>query len=195
MLEELKARKEEEARGLLSKAGVEVAFPEIPFPPELIQRIESLGGSVEYIPPGLTFAHLDKIGPLESQWWKKDPHFQDSDPSEGKWVLWIPRVLQGSLGRTFEEQLKLARAFWSEFGLQADLGRATELGYLILLRFHRTGVRFPDHLAWVRTTTPYREDRTLVLGHFSGIDGLRVNHFGRNERYFRLGIAPLGFSG
>ena len=192
MLDELRAKKEEEARALLAKAGVEVSFPEIPFSADLIQKVEAIGGTVEYIPEGLTLAHLDRIGPLESQWWKKDPHFQDADPSEGKWVLWVPRVLGGSLGRTFEEQLQRAQGFWSEFGLNAELGKASELGYLILLRFHRTGVRFPDHLAWVRTTTPYQETETLALGHFSGIDGLRINHFGRDDRYFRLGIAPLG---
>lgn len=188
--EEILEEKRNELKIFLGRIGIDPSPSEIPFEENQILNILDMGGTLEWIPGGLRIKdQIEKLGPIFSQWWKKDPEFNDEPTREG-WVLWIPTILKGSLLKSRRDQFYLCQVLSRDYNFNVSFGRASELTYLISLFFSRKKY-VPRNYFWIRTETPYGKDGNIILANFGSVDVLRISHCSKELAHFRLGICPI----
>lgn len=142
--------------------------------------------------------HAAKVGPCLMGFDYLREEVMDNDfPTTDMIVFWVPRVINGSLKKSVQEQKKLMEEVRNSYGLPSGhltvFGTASLLAGLILAHFLRTGERvpYPNLSPFVRTDTYKGEDGRFYLGGF-GEEGLGCWGGSSDHGGGALGVFPLG---
>jgi len=135
-----------------------------------------------------------KFGPIDPAWWslvENDDDFGHEPKSRGEWVLWIPRLMEGSTYKTVEELKPLPAQFASSLNVPiewVDFGSAIDLAYLLLLNYLRTGVQT---YWWARSSNRYGPNSYIGLGFSPVKKALVAQEWLAGARANGLGICPI----
>ena len=141
-------------------------------------------------------SHASMAGPCyENFQYLQGWSFSD-EPTDDCLVFWVPRIINGSTGKTKDEQVQFLADLRAKLDLpvhhMSGFGKVGLVAGLVLAHFKATQERIPLDGLWVRTDTCHAGGARLGLGGF-GDAGLGCSCWsGDDDASDNLGVFALG---
>lgn len=140
--------------------------------------------------------HSAKAGPCYQAFeYLRNWNLKNDEPTKSCHVYFIPRLVEKSISKNVDEQMKLLSETRKRYELPehhlASFGSVAMLTGLVLAHFKRTGEKTPVNSYWVRTDTFHGVGLRLHVGDFDE-SGLYSGWLWDGYRFDKLGVFPLG---
>lgn len=173
--------------------------PALAFRTEQMELARRYDGELEYIPGGITWESLSRLGGLKPFWCANESKLQEMTTT-AKWVIAFSTPMAKAVKMNKIAQAELLASYARSIELpssQVVFGEALDQAFLTVLGCLR---RTPYNRQWfLRSDTPFNsahknggEDHTLIVGPVnSELEVLEISYCGPEARLGNLTCSPL----